>query len=142
MQARYAKPRPEPATVKAVPKPATGARGRKAAPKPIRARGRKTRRGTVRELHKACSAAPVVYLALLDLAGRSTVCTPTRETLSAATGIPRLKTISAALTALEKASWIRRAHVPVLVGSKRTATLLRIQILGKGRYAPSTGRFT
>lgn len=105
-------------------------------------RGRKPEPWTLRRVSEACWAAPTVYLALLEAAAGASTCTPTRATLCDATGIRRLKTVSAALTVLESAGWIRRSHVPVTVGTKRAATLLRIRVLRKGQYAPSTGRIT
>jgi hypothetical protein len=75
----------------------------------------------------------------LDLSsqGRSIV-TPTRESIGKAAGIDREKTISAALTALESAGWIDRVHVPVHIGGKQTATLLRITLHRRGRKTPLT----
>lgn len=86
------------------------------------------------QLWRANRAAPCVYLALDSLANGQVV-TPTRAVLSAATGIARLKTISAALSSLEKAGWIERVHVPVGGGAER-ATLLRIILCRKGLRAP------
>jgi hypothetical protein len=58
--------------------------------------------------------------------------------LAEITGITREKTISTALSALEQAGWIERVHVPVTVGGKRTATLLRITLCRMGRNLPHT----
>jgi len=80
----------------------------------------------------------VVWLALTDLADArgSAVVTPTRGQLAALTGIRRHKSISQVLTTLEKAGWIDRMHVPVIVGGKRAATLLRIILRRRGRKTP------
>lgn len=90
---------------------------------------------------------PSVYLALADLAAEvgARVVTPTREQLSQLTGIKKLDAISKALTALSKARWIHRIHVPVSSGGVQIATLLRIVLLrmppvygGNGKAAVST----
>ena len=80
------------------------------------------------------ASAAAVWLALCDLsaARRSSVVTPTRAQVSSMTGL-RLRTVSNSLTTLEKAGWIDRAHIPVTNEGKRTATLLRIVLLRKGR---------
>lgn len=90
------------------------------------------------QLWRENRAAPCVYLAL-DSLGDGQVVTPTRAVLSATTGIVRLKTISAALSALETAGWIERVHVPVGSGSER-ATLLRIILRRKGLKVPTKAR--
>ena len=87
-------------------------------------------------LHQAGPSAAVVWLALCELAVAcgSPVATPTRPQLREMTGAA-VKTISTALTVLEKAGWIERVHVPVTVGGKRRATLLRVILR---RKTPST----
>ncbi|MFH0983387.1 MAG: helix-turn-helix domain-containing protein [Planctomycetota bacterium] len=94
------------------------------------------------DVYRASHAAPVVWLALLDLADKrgTPVVTPTREGLAKATGIDRHKSISRALTALEQAGWIDRRHVPVGKGGRQVATLLRIVLRRRGRKTPHTGR--
>lgn len=96
-------------------------------------------------LHRECWAAPTVFLALVQLGNErgSPVVTPTREVLSALTGIRRLPTITAALTALDKANWIQRFIIPVGGGAEHK-TMLRIVIhrsahntLGTGVHAVS-----
>lgn len=79
-------------------------------------------------------AALCVYCAL-ESSGKTSVTTPTRESLAKLTGIARKKSISAALTALEQAGWIERVHVPVVDGAHR-ATLLRVILKHKGRVLP------
>jgi len=117
-----------------------------AEPKPERPartpRKRRARSWSLLKVAKACSAVPVVWLALLDLAAARNVgvVTPTRDELAHLTGIKRRKTISTALSVLESAGWIERVHVPVTVGGRRAATLLRIMLRRKGRVAPSTAR--
>lgn len=100
-------------------------------------------RWTLARLRRGHSFAPAVWLALQELArGRST-CTPTRETLAELIGIRRHKSISAALTVLDKAGWIEREHVPKYRGGRQTATLLRVRLLRaerRGRKAPHTVR--
>ncbi len=70
----------------------------------------------------------------------STMVTPTREDLSERTAIRRLPTITAALTALSEARWIRVQHVPVIQWGRRTATLLRILLLRSARKTLATGQ--
>lgn len=96
------------------------------------------RRGAPWSLARVCSKGTTtiaVWQALLDMveARNSLVITPTRELLAAAIGRKRLKTISAALTVLERAKWILRTHVPVQERGHRTATLLRIEVCRMGR---------
>ena len=86
----------------------------------------KRRPWTLARLWRENAPAVCVWQALELLAAGKSVVTPTREIISKAAGIHRLPTISAALTTLEAAGWISRAHVPVTVGGKQTATLLRI----------------
>ena len=80
------------------------------------------------KLHRACHSAPVVWLALQELADArgSARVTPTRAELCKLTGIRKPDTVSKALTALRKAAWIEIDHVPVSKAGKRTATLLRV----------------
>jgi len=82
-------------------------------------------------------AASNVFGALEDMAAErgSPVITPTRQQLMDTTGVRKTATISAALTALEQAGWIDRVHVPVMVGSRQTATVLRVVLR---RRCPST----
>lgn len=83
---------------------------------------------TLAELRTACRDAPVVWLALCELAAErgSNYVTPTRAKLSEMTGVTRLKNISAGLTALHRAGWIQRELIPVTAGGRQTARLLRI----------------
>jgi hypothetical protein len=67
------------------------------------------------------------------LADGKPIVTPTRATIGKAAGIDRAPTISRALTALEAAGWIDRVHVPVTVGGRQTATLLRIVLRRRER---------
>lgn len=80
-------------------------------------------------LRKKCGGAPAVYLALVQMRDErgGGVITPTRAELCALTGITRLNTISAALTALHEAGWIRRKNVPDPTGKTRNS-LLRITV--------------
>lgn len=121
-------------------KPKPGKAAGEQASKPKRQR---RSRWTLARLSRACRFAPAVWLALQELArGRST-CTPTRETLAELIGIRRHKSISAGLTALEKAGWIEREHVPKFRGGRQTATLLRVRFLctkRRGRKTPHTVR--
>lgn len=97
---------------------------------PIRRRRRKQPKPwTLANLCAECWAAPTVFLALVALANRrgSVIVTPTRPDLSALTGITRLPTISAALSALHAANWIQRFLIPSMNQGKRTR-LLRIVI--------------
>lgn len=100
---------------------------------------------TLASLFQRCRFAPVVWLALLELSaerGGSRIVTPTRTELAKRTGIDRFPTISAALTALEKAGWIERHHVPSFRGSRRTATLLRIELRRRERKLFATETIT
>lgn len=83
---------------------------------------------TLAELRASCREAPVIWLALCEMAVErgANLVTPSRELLSKRTGIKRMKTISAALTALELAGWIQRKHVPVKQGGKQLATLILV----------------
>jgi len=98
-------------------------------------RKRKTQRElwALARVCETCPSAARVWVALQDSAIErgSPVLTPTRESLAQATGIRRLQTISDALTALTKASWLDRIHVPVVEGGLQTATLLRL-VLRRG----------
>jgi hypothetical protein len=93
------------------------------------------RQWTLAELRKACGSAPTVWLALTDMATdrSSAIVTPTRQMIADATGIKKPLTISRALTALECGGWIDRAHIPVINGGIRTATLLRL-VLRRGTW--------
>lgn len=112
------------------------------------ARGRRSHRGrrapwTAARLFRACRSAPAVWLALCELAqerGGAAVVTPTRDELAKRAGVSRLPTISAALTALERAGWIERAHVPKFENGQRCATLLRIVLRRSARKSFPTAR--
>ena len=52
--------------------------------------------------------------------------TPTRDQLAQATGVKKLATVSYALTALYKAAWLDREHVPLTRGGRQVATMLRL----------------
>jgi hypothetical protein len=62
----------------------------------------------------------------------SSVLTPTRKMLSEATGIKKHSTVSTALTALERACWIDRVHIPSWKDGQRT-TLLRLVLRRSAR---------
>ncbi len=111
---------------------------------PVGKTQRRRKPWTLAKVHQTCRSAPAVWVALggLAAANGSRLVTPTREQLANATGIRRHKTISTALTALERAAWIDRTHVPVTVGGLQTATLLRIVLLGEVGTAPRKGRKT
>ncbi len=96
---------------------------------------------TLAKLFSCSPTALAVWCVLCDLSDkrRSPIVTPTRDELARAVGIDRLKTISTALTLLEAAGWIDRAHVPVTDAGKRTATLLRIVLRRKGRCTAPYG---
>lgn len=83
---------------------------------------------TLPQLTEACRSAPAVFLALLDLsrAGGSPVVTAGRDKIAAACGIDRLKTISEALTALERGGWVQRIHK--FTTANGGATLLKVII--------------
>ena len=89
---------------------------------------------------KACRSAPAIWMALeqMSVERGSPVITPTRKELSELSGIPRVKTISRALTVLEDGGWISRAYVPISKGNVRCATLLRITLCRRGRKTPLT----
>ena len=74
--------------------------------------------------------APAVWLGLLEISAGATTVTPTREQLSAVTGIKRLASLSAALSVLVKAGWIAREVVAVQSGDahEMTAKVLRITL--------------
>lgn len=110
--------------------------------KPQRKARRRRTPWTLARLVRRFRSAPAVWLALLDLADArgSKIVTPTRPELAEATGIARMKTISAALTALECAGWIERVHVPVRDGGQVTALLLRIVLRRMGQQTPHTKR--
>lgn len=80
------------------------------------------------KLYGECRAAPVVWLTLCDMAADrgSPVVTPTREQIAQATGIKKLATVSAGLTALHKAAWLDREHVPITQAGRQVATMLRL----------------
>lgn len=77
------------------------------------------------------SSAPVVWLALEELAAKSgsSLVTPTRPQISEITGIKRKQTISAALTALVQGGWIERSHKLVTKVDGNLAKLTRIFLL-------------
>jgi hypothetical protein len=104
-------------------------------------RANRKRESTLAELHADRPSAAAVYLALLDLSAerKSNVVTPTRELLAERTGV-NVKSVSNALTALQRAGWIARAHVPIFAGTRQTATLLRITLCRRGRSTTHTGR--
>lgn len=79
-----------------------------------------------------CSKAPVIYQALLELAGlRESIVVPTtRLELASVSGVKRAPTISEALTVLELAGWIDRVHVNKFEGGSFKAKLLKV-ILNK-----------
>ena len=93
------------------------------------------------KLRSACSSAPVVWLALCDLAAErgTSVLTPTRELLVTLTGIVRRQTISEALTTLAKAGWVDRTIVPSFRDGTRK-TLLRVTLRRKQRKSLHTGK--
>ena len=97
---------------------------------------------TLGQVYVIYRAAPVVWLALQDMAGRrrSSVITPTRAELAKATGIRRHRTISTALSVLEAAGWLSRIHIPVNADGHRTATLLRLMLCRKGQKLTHTGK--
>jgi hypothetical protein len=88
-------------------------------------------------LVRTCRSAPAVWVALCDMADArgSTIVTPTRLDIAEATGIARVATISAALSALECCGWLERCHVPVDDAGCRRATLLRIVLRRTERKA-------
>ncbi|MBK9118011.1 MAG: helix-turn-helix domain-containing protein [Phycisphaerales bacterium] len=98
-------------------------------------RSRKVKCWTLAKVWATCPSAVAVWLALREIAAEksSRVLTPTREMIAVRTGIERRPTISRALTTLENAGWIARAHVPVTVGTRRAATLLRIVLCRRER---------
>ncbi|TWT41091.1 hypothetical protein RAS1_37830 [Phycisphaerae bacterium RAS1] len=95
---------------------------------------------TLAAVYKRRPCAVAVWFALADMAEerKSAVVTPTRDELSQRSGA-NFKSVSAALTLLESAGWIDRVHVPVKVGGRQTATLLRIALRRRGRSTPRTG---
>ena len=102
---------------------------------PVSVRPRRRRRPwKLATVNKACRAAAAVYMALEDLAaprgGR--ICTPTRASVSALTGIKRLRTISSALKVLHNAHWIDLHKVQKNEG-REYVTLLRIFLNGRGQ---------
>lgn len=114
---------------------------------------RRPKQWTLARLFRQCRAAPVVWLALSDLADETgaNVVTPTRAQLATMTDIARVKTISAALTALRKAFWLEIEHVPVVENRKQVGTVLKIKLFhrrgenrpigkGAGRIAKSLHR--
>ncbi len=80
------------------------------------------------KVYAECRAAPVVWLALWDMATErgAPLVFPTREGLAKDTGITRLPTITAALKALADAHWIDRIHVRVPRAGSGIATCLRV----------------
>ncbi|HLX64690.1 MAG TPA: helix-turn-helix domain-containing protein [Planctomycetota bacterium] len=104
-------------------------RARRPKPKPLAA------------LVSECLTAPAVYLALESMAAErgSAVITPTREDLARLTGLS-LETVSKGLTALDKARWIHRAHVPKFSNGVRVATLLRIVLNRRAECFRATQR--
>jgi len=86
-----------------------------------------------------CALAVWLVLCELSEARKSAVVTPTRAELSARSGA-NVKSVSAGLTLLERAGWIDRVHVPVRVGGRQTATLLRVILRRSWRSTPHTVR--
>ena len=86
------------------------------------------------KLRDTCPSAPVVWVALCDLAAErgTPVLTPTRKLLASLTGIERLRTISTALTTLAKAGWMDRTLVPSFRDGIRK-TLLRVTLRRMGQ---------
>lgn len=101
---------------------------------------RRRKEWSLAQLSKARPSAVQVWQALCALADErgSPVVTPTRAVLAAMAGI-NVQTVSDALTSLEAAGWIDRAHVPRMNGGKR-ATLLRIVLRRRCRsHTPTNG---
>lgn len=96
---------------------------------------------TLAQVRTECSSAPTVWLALMDMAEErgSSVLTPTRQILSEATGIKKLATVSMALSALDRARWIDRVHIPSWQDGQRT-TLLRLVLRRSARKTVRTAR--
>ena len=96
---------------------------------------------TLAQVRTECSSAPTVWLALMDMAEErgSSVLTPTRQILSEATGIKKHATVSMALSALERARWIDRVHIPSWQNGQRT-TLLRLVLRHSARKTVRTAR--
>jgi hypothetical protein len=96
---------------------------------------------TLAAVFRTTPMALAVWCALCELADarRSSVVTPTRAKLARAIGIDRQKSVSAALTLLERAGWIERVHVPVTSGGIQRATLLRIVLCRKRRSSAPYG---
>ena len=92
---------------------------------------RRPRQWTLDRLYRECRAAAVVWLALSEIANEagSNHVTPTRELLSKRTGIRRLPTVSAALTALSQGRWAKIEHVPVTENHRQVGTVLKITLL-------------
>jgi hypothetical protein len=90
------------------------------------------------ELARDCRSALILWVALLDMAKESgrAALTPTRSELSAQTSLS-IKTISSALTALDKAGWIERQHKLVKKPNGEPATLLRIWLLRSRPSSPA-----
>lgn len=81
---------------------------------------------TLQQVWSACPSAVPVWVELNEMAARrgSAVVTPTRQALADATGIA-VKTVSAALTTLDKAGWIERQQVQ-MGGPNGWSSMLRI----------------
>ena len=107
----------------------------------VQSRHRRARQWPISKVLAKSPTALAVWIALVDEAEsrRSNIATPTREELARAAGIKRLKTISTALTLLDRAGWIARTLVPITEGAQRKATLLRIEIRRMGRCTASYG---
>ena len=103
---------------------------------------RRPRQWTLDRLYRECRAAAVVWLALSEIANEagSNHVTPTREVLSKMTGIRRLQTISAALTALSKAFWAVIEHIPVVENGEQVGSVLRIKLRHRYNENRCTGR--
>jgi hypothetical protein len=68
------------------------------------------------------------------------VVTPTRAQLSTMTGIRRLPTITAALTALSKGKWAAIEHVPIIENRDIVGSVLKIKLLHRANENRYVGK--
>lgn len=103
---------------------------------------RRPRQWPLDRLYRECRAAPVVWLALSEIANEveSNHVTPTRELLSKRTGIRRMQTVSDALTTLSQGHWAKIEHIPVTENHRQVGTVLEIKLLHRRNENRCIGR--
>lgn len=86
------------------------------------------RQWSLAKVTKECRSAPIVWVALEQLATEkgTRVVTPTRKDICKLSGIRDVKTITLALNTLEHARWLDRGHFPAYRDNGDRVTLLKL----------------